>query len=218
MTAKGAKGKASDDDRARLAAAGHSGPVPASELDEIERAAADADPSIRALAVAALVRGAPAEVAARHVERALHDDDAGVRRRAAEVAPRLGAALAVGALVAALGDREPLVAEAAAFALGEHPEASGRAVHALVATAGDHRDPLVREAAVAALGAIGHPDGKLAVLAACADKPAIRRRAVIALAAFDGDDVEAAIRAALADRDWQVRQAAEDLSDARRGP
>jgi HEAT repeat protein len=49
------------------------------------------------------------------------------------------------------------------------------------------------------------------VLAGCNDKPAVRRRAVLALAPFDGPEVDAALRAALDDRDWQVRQAAEDL-------
>jgi hypothetical protein len=34
---------------------------------------------------------------------------------------------------------------------------------------------------------------------------------VIALAAFEGPEVDAALRRALEDRDWQVRQAAEDL-------
>jgi hypothetical protein len=34
---------------------------------------------------------------------------------------------------------------------------------------------------------------------------------VLALAPFDGPEVEEALRAALEDRDWQVRQAAEDL-------
>jgi HEAT repeat protein len=52
-----------------------------------------------------------------------------------------------------------------------------------------------------------------AILAATRDKPAIRRRAVIALAPFDGPEVDAALDAAMSDRDWQVRQAAEDLSD-----
>ena len=47
--------------------------------------------------------------------------------------------------------------------------------------------------------------------AAARDKPAVRRRAVIALAPFEGPEVDAAIAAALQDRDWQVRQAAEDL-------
>jgi HEAT repeat protein len=39
----------------------------------------------------------------------------------------------------------------------------------------------------------------------------VRRRAILALAPFDGADVDAALRTALEDRDWQVRQAAEDL-------
>jgi HEAT repeat protein len=47
--------------------------------------------------------------------------------------------------------------------------------------------------------------------AAASDRPAVRRRAVVALAAFDGPEVDAALRTALRDRDWQVRQAAEDL-------
>jgi hypothetical protein len=34
---------------------------------------------------------------------------------------------------------------------------------------------------------------------------------VLALAPFDGDEVDAALQRALDDRDWQVRQAAEDL-------
>ncbi|MCU1449313.1 MAG: hypothetical protein JWP02_1483, partial [Acidimicrobiales bacterium] len=66
--------------------------------------------------------------------------------------------------------------------------------------------------AVAALGAIGDRRGLAAVLdAAASDRPAVRRRAVVALAAFDGPDVDAALHHALTDRDWQVRQAAEDL-------
>jgi HEAT repeat protein len=64
---------------------------------------------------------------------------------------------------------------------------------------------------VAALGALGDQGGLQAVLAACRDKPAIRRRAVLALAAFEGPAVDAALRAALDDKDWQTRQAAEDL-------
>ena len=43
------------------------------------------------------------------------------------------------------------------------------------------------------------------------DKPAVRRRATIALAAFDDPRVDGALRRCLEDRDWQVRQAAEDL-------
>jgi HEAT repeat protein len=53
--------------------------------------------------------------------------------------------------------------------------------------------------------------GLPAILRATGDRPAIRRRAVLALAPFDGPEVTAALRRALEDRDWQVRQAAEDL-------
>jgi HEAT repeat protein len=75
-----------------------------------------------------------------------------------------------------------------------------------------HADPLVREAAVAALGAIGDAAGLTAILAATEDKPAIRRRAVLALAPFDGPEVDRALARALEDRDWQVRQAAQDIT------
>lgn len=113
----------------------------------------------------------------------------------------------------ALADSVGLVAEAAAFALGELGAAAvaAGAVAALAGVATDHGDPLVREAAVAALGSLGDPGGLAAVLAACGDKPAVRRRAVLALAAFEGAEVEVALARALSDRDWQVRQAAEDL-------
>ena len=82
----------------------------------------------------------------------------------------------------------------------------------LAAVGEGHPDPLCREAAVAALGAIGSSEGLPAILAATSDKPAVRRRAVLALAPFSGPDVEAALERALTDRDWQVRQAAEDLT------
>jgi HEAT repeat protein len=55
-----------------------------------------------------------------------------------------------------------------------------------------------------------------AVLAATRDKATVRRRAVLALAAFDGPEVDEALARAATDRDWQVRQAAEDLGWGRR--
>jgi HEAT repeat protein len=130
-----------------------------------------------------------------------------VRRTAAELAahhPQLS-------LLALLTDSDGSVAEAAAWACGEHEHADGPVVARLVDLAGGHDDALVREAAVAALGAIGDPAGLPAILAATTDKPPVRRRAVLALAPFDGDAVDAALQRALQDRDWQVRQAAEDL-------
>ncbi len=114
-------------------------------------------------------------------------------------------------LVASLHDPESSVVEAAAWAAGEQETADDRVVERLVELATGAADPLVREAAVAALGAIGDERGLPAILAGCADKPNIRRRAVLALAPFEGPEVEAALAAALEDRDWQVRQAAEDL-------
>ena len=99
----------------------------------------------------------------------------------------------------------------AAWFLGERRHRP--AVGALARTAADHDDTRCREAAVAALGAIGDPAGLPAVLGALDDKPTVRRRATVALAGFDDPRVEPALRRAAADRDWQVRQAAEELLD-----
>lgn len=141
----------------------------------------------------------------------LADDDPTVRRRAGEVAATHPAV----DLLGVLHDPDPRVVEIAAWACGEHESNRAEVVERLVALAADSPEPLVREAAVASLGAIGDELGLEAIIAACADKPAVRRRAVLALAPFAGDDVEATIERALADRDWQVRQAAEDLLRAR---
>jgi HEAT repeat protein len=178
------------------------------------QAISDRDAKVRAAALAALVRSAPRRVAAPAWKEAAHDHDERVRLRAAQLAPTLGRSATASALVQLLADADAWVAEAAAFALGEHPAPGKRAVAALVHDAREHADPLVREAAIAALGAIGDPSTVETIIAACDDKPAIRRRAVLALAAFEGDAVEARIRAALQDHDWQVRQAAEDLLHA----
>jgi len=91
------------------------------------------------------------------------------------------------------------------------PHVRDRVIDRLMELVGGHDDALVRESAVAALGAIGEERSLTAVLAGCSDKPAIRRRAVLALAQFSGPDVDAALLRALEDRDWQVRQAAEDV-------
>ncbi|MBA2326910.1 MAG: HEAT repeat domain-containing protein, partial [Actinobacteria bacterium] len=116
-------------------------------------------------------------------------------------------------LLALLDDPDITVVEAAAWALGElgEPARTAGAVPALGLVAADHDDPIAREAAVAALGALGDPAGLSAILAACTDKPPVRRRAVLALAPFEGPEVDAALDKALQDRDWQTRQAAEDL-------
>jgi HEAT repeat protein len=149
--------------------------------------------------------------------KALGDRSGRVRRRALELAPRLPASEIAGSrrvelaeqAAGLLGDKE--CAEIAAFAVGELGVTAPAIVAALAAQASDHPDPLCRESAVAALGALG--TGLDAVLAATGDIAVVRRRAVIALAAFDGPAVTRALKQALNDRDWQVRQAAEDLVD-----
>ena len=170
----------------------------------------DRSPAVRATALGALARlGAarPADVAA-----ALADADPTVRRRACEVA----VGLADVDLRPALADSDPSVVEAGAWALGERGQAAADAVDDLARVTRAHEDSLCREAAVAALGAIGDERGLPAILAATADKPPVRRRAVIALAPFAGPQVDAALERARSDRDWQVRQAAEDLTGNRR--
>ncbi|MBK9179510.1 MAG: HEAT repeat domain-containing protein [Acidimicrobiales bacterium] len=188
--------------RRRAARAGHRGP-PA----DAEALLDDPDPGVRATALAALARlGALREA---HLAAALADPHPAVRRRAARVATTHRG----GSLVALLDDPDPTVVEAAAWACGERRPVEPGTVPRLGALATGHDDALVREAAVAALGAIGDPDGLPAVLAATRDRATVRRRAVIALAPFEGPEVDAALERARADRDWQVRQAAEDLVD-----
>lgn len=191
--------------RRAVALAGHQG-------DELRARAglADDDATVRATALGALARlGILAEP---DLQTAIDDPDPVVRARAAEVAP--GALSTEGAhrlLRTLLDDRDASVVEVAAWACGEVTAPDTGTTAALCALATGHADALVREAAVAALGAIGDEAGLAAILAATTDKPAVRRRAVLALAPFEGAEVEAALERALTDRDWQVRQAAEDL-------
>jgi HEAT repeat protein len=186
--------------RRQAAMAGHLG-----QADRARAHLASPHAKVRAAALSALAR--LGQLAAGELEAGLADPDPQVRRRACELAAARHREVAT-----LLDDDDPLVVEAAAWATGER---GGRAqepeVCALARVASSHPDPLCREAAVAALGAVGHPGGKGSVLAALEDRPEVRRRAVLALAAFEGPDVEAALGRCLSDRDWQVRQAAEDL-------
>lgn len=202
MTASGHAGAPT---RRDVAVAGHTGDAATARNGLIS-----GDAAVRATALGALQRLDELDDAT--LTAALSDSDPGVRRRAAEVAAKHPSV----DLLAVLHDPDARVVEVAAWACGEHESNRTEIVERLIALAGDSPEPLVREAAVASLGAIGDERGLDTVIAACADKPAVRRRAVLALAPFDGDDVEATIERALADRDWQVRQAAEDLLRARR--
>ena len=138
-----------------------------------------------------------------------------VRRRGCLLAGRGGAdrsTIIVAAVVRVMDDTDESVVESAAWALGEiGPRCGAEAVTALIQVATRHGSPLCREAAVAALGAVGAPSGLAVVLAALEDTANIRRRAVIALAAFDDPAATEGLRRGREDRDWQVRQAAEEL-------
>jgi len=199
--------QADESTRRRAAAvAGHKHDEPAAR-----RALLDESGTVRATALGALARmGA---IRGSDLRAAASDPDRRVRARGAELASEnLDPGIGMPLLLTAIVDREPSVVEAACFSLGELERAGAPAVEALSRVARTHREPLCREAAVAALGSIGDPSGLPAILDATTDKPAVRRRAVIALAPFDGPDVDAALERALGDRDWQVRQAAEDLT------
>ena len=171
----------------------------------------DPEPAIRTLALGATDRcGALTDDDLRAAQR---DPSPLVRRRAAELTThRVGVSL-----LSMLRDDDPRVVETAAWACGEREPPEPGAVDALSLVASDADDAMAREAAVAALGAIGDPAGLPAVLHGCTDRPNVRRRAVLALAPFDGPEVLAALERARTDRDWQVRQAAEDLLEIARG-
>ncbi len=175
----------------------------------------DPEASVRSAAMSALVR--LGELTEGDLLGALHD--AGTARRGVEVS----AGVFVGAI--AVDDRlrayadgpDHDLAELAVWALGERWQERGDepgcgvVLDALERLTGQHPDALVREASVAALGAIGAERSVPIIIAAASDKATVRRRAVIALAPFEGPDVDAALVSARSDRDWQVRQAAEDL-------
>jgi HEAT repeat protein len=165
----------------------------------------DPDAAVRSTALGALAR--MGRLADGDLLAAFADPAAAVRARAAEVAAHRPAP----PLRALLDDPDPAVVEMAAWACGERAPPEPGTVAALGRLATGHPDPLCREAAVAALGALGDAEGLDAILAATRDRPAVRRRAVLALAPFEGPEVDAALRRAATDRDWQVRQAAEDL-------
>jgi HEAT repeat protein len=189
-----------------IAVAGHTG-----DVDAARGALTDADPVARELALGATLRlGVLTEA---DLRAAMLDAAPAVRRRAAMIAGQRPSV----SLRGLLADVDVTVVEAAAWACGEQETVDDDVLHTLIDLGVASGDALVREACVAALGAIGDPRGLPTILHGCSDKPAVRRRAVLALAPFDGDEVDTALQAALADRDWQVRQAAEDVLRAADG-
>lgn len=191
--------------RRAVALAGHTG-----DEATARDALTDPAPAVRASAVGALER--LGRLTGADLQIALDDVSPVVRSRACEAAAGWPGDRAP-TLQAALADDSVAVVEVAAWASGERRPPEVGIVARLADLATDHTDALVREAAVAALGSIGEDAGLPAILAATSDKATVRRRAVLALAPFDGPEVDAALAVARDDRDWQVRQAAEDLSE-----
>lgn len=191
--------------RQEAALAGYRG-----DVDTASAAQNDPDPKVRIAALRSLARletTNAAQMTEEQISKALNDTEPTVRIAAIEIA----ANHSVPALQHLLGDRDSMVVESAAWALGERETASETTIDHLSQVARDHRDPLARESAVAALGAIGDDRGLPAILDATHDKVAVRRRAIIALAAFEGAEVSAAYQRARKDRDRQVRDAVEEL-------
>jgi HEAT repeat protein len=192
--------------RRKVIAAGHG-----ADSSAARAALDDSDASVQAAALGALARCG--DLTAADVRLALTSDQVEVRRRAADAALSVrgpgSRSTLVTAMIDALRDADALVVVHATWFLGERRVQ--RAVAALVENATAHDDMRCREAAVAALGAIGDPAGLPAVVAALDDKPTVRRRATVALAGFDDPRVDEALRRSAADRDWQVRQAADEL-------
>lgn len=177
----------------------------AGDLGPAHDAIDDRSDRVRVTAIKALADAD--ELSDARIDAGLEDASPRVRRAIAMIAATDLRIDLAGLLVDPASD----VVEPACWAAGERAEAARSLLSTLATIATGHEDALCREAAVAALGAIGDAAALPAILAATEDRATVRRRAVLALAPFEGDDVDAALQRALDDRDWQVRQAAEDL-------
>ena len=164
------------------------------------------EPDVRATALRVLDNEGKLEKGI--VERSLSDSAFKVRNELAYLISRNRDIPAMKFLL----DEDAEIVEVACWGIGERGDASAEVLDVLQSITESHSDSLCRESAVAALGALGNRDALGSILKAVEDIATVRRRAVLALAPFDGPEVELAIAKALEDRDWQVRQAAEDIS------
>tara|TARA_Y100000287_G_scaffold24617_1_gene16837 strand:- start:1985 stop:2614 length:630 start_codon:yes stop_codon:yes gene_type:complete len=166
----------------------------------------DGDPRVRASSVAVLSENDALDESL--IALGLSDPNPLVRMTVARAAAQNSSI----SVLELLNDEDSSVVEIACWAAGEQTEHNDSIIEALSAIALEHEDALCRESAVAALGALGDARGLESILKATKDIATVRRRAVIALAPFEGQAVTDALQLALSDRDWQVRQAAEDLT------
>ena len=166
----------------------------------------DGDPRVRASSIAVLSENDALDESL--IALGLSDPNPLVRMTVARAAAQNSSI----SVLELLNDEDSSVVEIACWAAGEQTEHNDSLIEALSAIALEHEDALCRESAVAALGALGDARGLESILKATKDIATVRRRAVIALAPFEGQAVTDALQLALSDRDWQVRQAAEDLT------
>ena len=166
----------------------------------------DGDPRVRASSVAVLSENDALDESL--IALGLSDPNPLVRMTVARAAAQNSSI----SVLELLSDEDSSVVEIACWAAGEQTEHGDSLIEALSGIALEHEDALCRESAVAALGALGDVRGLESILKATQDIATVRRRAVIALAPFEGQAVTDALQFALSDRDWQVRQAAEDLT------
>jgi len=159
----------------------------------------DADPSVRAAAVAAVAGLDPLATAT--LQPAATDPHPGVRRAAAAAADVLDA----GSVRALLTDREAEVRVAVLEALARDPKPE---LTTLLLQALADESWHVRRAAADALGATGNVLSLPGLLRALLDShPLVRGRARIALEQVLGADLERALAAALADAEAPLRRA-----------
>ena len=166
----------------------------------------DGDPRVRASSIAVLSENDALDESL--IALGLSDPNPLVRMTVARAAAQNSSI----SVLELLNDEDSSVVEIACWAAGEQTEHNDSLIEALSGIALEHEDALCRESAVAALGALGDVRGLESILKATKDIATVRRRAVIALAPFEGQAVTDALQLALSDRDWQVRQAAEDLT------
>ena len=175
-------------------------------------ASASADPGVRAAALGALERLAVADDS--DVAVALGDVDPAVRRRAATIAARHPGV----ALLETLDDTDPMVAEVAAWACGEREDVDDVVFVRLVCW---RRRPVPTRSCA---NRASQPSGRSATSGGStrssrrpptghrfAAEPCSPWRRSSTPPTPAPSEVDSALHRALEDRDWQVRQAAEDL-------